>query len=194
MKKLLVILLIALATCAAIEESFDDDVVLEKSLIKKGKDKLKDTVKKGKDKLKDTINKEKDKIKDKIKHETDKVKEVVTHPGRVIKKTVKNLIHVSNIFCNEYTLTLAKKLTKLTGYEKVFFVNSGAEANETALKLKEVVKKGIAWLKQNHLWDPLVKKVKELGAKYGNEYCEKVLPAEICGPAVDFALNHLIKN
>lgn len=54
---------------------------------------------------------------------------------KVIKKTVKNLIHVSNIFCNEYTLTLAKKLVNLTKFEKVFFVNSGAEANETALKL-----------------------------------------------------------
>lgn len=54
---------------------------------------------------------------------------------KVIKKTCKNLIHVSNIFCNEYTLSLAKKLTSLTGYDRVFFVNSGAEANETALKL-----------------------------------------------------------
>ena len=54
---------------------------------------------------------------------------------KVIKKTCKNLIHVSNIFCNEYTLSLAKKLTSLTGYDKVFFVNSGAEANEAALKL-----------------------------------------------------------
>lgn len=54
---------------------------------------------------------------------------------KVIKKTCKNLIHVSNIFCNEHTLSLAKKLTSLTGYDKVFFVNSGAEANETALKL-----------------------------------------------------------
>lgn len=54
---------------------------------------------------------------------------------KVIKKTCKNLIHVSNIFCNEYTLSLARKLTSLTGYDKVFFVNSGAEANETALKL-----------------------------------------------------------
>ena len=35
MKRLLVILLIAIATCAAIEESFDDDVVLEKSLLSK---------------------------------------------------------------------------------------------------------------------------------------------------------------
>lgn len=53
----------------------------------------------------------------------------------VIKKASANLIHVSNIFCNEYTLTLASKLVKKTGYEKVFFVNSGAESNETALKL-----------------------------------------------------------
>ena len=54
---------------------------------------------------------------------------------KVIKKTCKNLIHVSNIFCNEYTLSLAKKLTSLTGYDKVFFVNSGAEANVTSLQL-----------------------------------------------------------
>lgn len=54
---------------------------------------------------------------------------------KVIKKVSSKLIHCSNIFCNEYTLTLASKLVKLTGYEKVFFVNSGAEANETALKL-----------------------------------------------------------
>ncbi len=53
----------------------------------------------------------------------------------VIRKASANLIHVSNIFCNEYTLTLASKLVKKTGYEKVFFVNSGAESNETALKL-----------------------------------------------------------
>lgn len=54
---------------------------------------------------------------------------------KVIKKVSSKLIHCSNIFCNEYTLTLASKLVKLTGYEKVFFVNSGAEANEAALKL-----------------------------------------------------------
>lgn len=54
---------------------------------------------------------------------------------KAIKKQAQRLIHVSNIFVNDKTLTLAKKLTALTGYDKVFFVNSGAEANEAALKL-----------------------------------------------------------
>lgn len=59
------------------------------------------------------------------------------HKGvtKVIAKQAKNLIHVSNIFVNDKTLTLAKKLTKIAGFDKVFFVNSGAEANEAALKL-----------------------------------------------------------
>lgn len=52
-----------------------------------------------------------------------------------IKRQSKKLIHVSNIFVNDQTLTLAKKLTSLTGFDRVFFVNSGAEANEAALKL-----------------------------------------------------------
>lgn len=52
-----------------------------------------------------------------------------------IAHQAKHLIHVSNIFVNDQTLTLAKKLTQLTGYDRVFFVNSGAEANEAALKL-----------------------------------------------------------
>ena len=61
-------------------------------------------------------------------------------------------------------------------------------------KLGDVVKKGIASLKQNNLWDPIVNQLKELGSRYGNEYCEKVLHAEICGPAVDFALNNILKT
>ena len=53
----------------------------------------------------------------------------------VIKKQSKKLIHSSNIFTNISTLTLAVKLTQHTDFSKVFFVNSGAEANEAALKL-----------------------------------------------------------
>ena len=61
-------------------------------------------------------------------------------------------------------------------------------------KLGEVVKKGIAWLKKNELWKPLMDTLRNLGERYGREYCEKILPEEVCGPAVDFILNHLLGN
>ena len=43
--------------------------------------------------------------------------------------------HLSNIFTNDSTVSLAKKLCELSGMSKVFFANSGAEANECAIKL-----------------------------------------------------------
>ncbi|WP_262365000.1 acetylornithine/succinyldiaminopimelate transaminase, partial [Vibrio cholerae] len=43
--------------------------------------------------------------------------------------------HLSNVMTNEPALRLAKKLTQVSFAEKVFFANSGAEANEAALKL-----------------------------------------------------------
>ena len=43
--------------------------------------------------------------------------------------------HVSNWFTNEPALRLAKRLIDATFAERVFFCNSGAEANEAALKL-----------------------------------------------------------
>ena len=42
---------------------------------------------------------------------------------------------MSNLLTNEPALRLANKLTKATFADKVFFANSGAEANEAALKL-----------------------------------------------------------
>lgn len=45
------------------------------------------------------------------------------------------LIHTSNLYYNEKAVTAAEKLNKLTGSSEVFFCNSGAEANEAALKL-----------------------------------------------------------
>lgn len=47
----------------------------------------------------------------------------------------KKLWHVSNYFTNEPVLKLAKALTAATFAEKVFFCNSGGEANEAAFKL-----------------------------------------------------------
>ncbi|MDF7666381.1 aspartate aminotransferase family protein [Orbaceae bacterium ESL0727] len=43
--------------------------------------------------------------------------------------------HVSNVFTNEPALILAQKLIDNTFAERVFFANSGAEANEAAFKL-----------------------------------------------------------
>ncbi len=43
------------------------------------------------------------------------------------------LWHLSNVMTNEPALRLAKKLTEVSFAERVFFANSGAEANEAAL-------------------------------------------------------------
>ena len=51
----------------------------------------------------------------------------------------KKLWHVSNNYTNEPVLVLAKKLVESTFADKVFFANSGAEANEAALKLARKV-------------------------------------------------------
>ena len=59
------------------------------------------------------------------------------HPVLVetLTEQAKKLWHVSNIYTNEPALNLAQKLVDNTFAEKVFFANSGAEANEAALKL-----------------------------------------------------------
>ena len=45
------------------------------------------------------------------------------------------LVHVSNIFYTEPMVTLAGRLTTLSGLDRAFFANCGATANETAIKL-----------------------------------------------------------
>ena len=59
------------------------------------------------------------------------------HPAMVkaIEAQAKTLWHVSNWFTNEPALRLARRLVDSTFAERVFFCNSGAEANEAALKL-----------------------------------------------------------
>lgn len=51
-----------------------------------------------------------------------------------IKSQVDKLIHCSNLYYNEPAARAAARLTALTGMDKVFFTNSGAEAVEGALK------------------------------------------------------------
>ena len=59
------------------------------------------------------------------------------HPALVaaLKEQADQLWHLSNTFTNEPALRLANKLTEATFADKVFFCNSGAEANEAAFKL-----------------------------------------------------------
>ncbi|MDX2320642.1 MAG: aspartate aminotransferase family protein [Moritella sp.] len=52
-----------------------------------------------------------------------------------LQKQSQQLWHVSNLLTNEPALRLAHKLTRASFADKVFFANSGAEANEAALKL-----------------------------------------------------------
>ncbi len=50
-------------------------------------------------------------------------------------KQVKTVQHTSNYYYNGVQADFAEKLCELTGYDKVFLGNSGAEANECAIKL-----------------------------------------------------------
>ena len=52
-----------------------------------------------------------------------------------ISEQAKKLIHCSNLYYTEPQIQLANMLVKNSDFDKVFFCNSGAEANESALKL-----------------------------------------------------------
>jgi succinylornithine aminotransferase len=59
------------------------------------------------------------------------------HPGLVgaLMEQAEKIWHLSNVMTNEPALRLAKTLCDLTFAERVFFANSGGEANEAAFKL-----------------------------------------------------------
>jgi len=59
------------------------------------------------------------------------------HPAvaDAICQQARTLVHTSNLYGIEHQGRLADKLTALSGMEKGFFGNSGAEANEAAIKL-----------------------------------------------------------
>jgi len=59
---------------------------------------------------------------------------------KAVSTQIRELSHVSNFYMHEPVLQLAEKLTGFTGEKsaRVFFCNSGAEANEAALKLSRL--------------------------------------------------------
>ncbi len=70
-----------------------------------------------------------------------------SHPRLVtaISEQAGLLLHTSNLYSIDWQQRLAQRLVQLSGLDQVFFNNSGAEANETALKLARLHgwKKGI---------------------------------------------------
>ncbi|MCK3845360.1 aspartate aminotransferase family protein [Pseudomonas sp. W15Feb34] len=70
-----------------------------------------------------------------------------SHPRLVaaISEQAGLLLHTSNLYSIDWQQRLAQRLAQLSGLDRAFFNNSGAEANETALKLARLHgwKKGI---------------------------------------------------
>jgi predicted acetylornithine/succinylornithine family transaminase len=54
--------------------------------------------------------------------------------AKVVARQMAELDHTSNLYANRPAIELAKRLVELTGFERVFFCNSGAEGIEAALK------------------------------------------------------------
>ena len=59
-----------------------------------------------------------------------------SHPAwvRAVQSQATRLCHVSNLFYSAPQVELAKALVEASSFDKVFFCNSGTEANEAALK------------------------------------------------------------
>ncbi|ULQ59575.1 acetylornithine/succinylornithine family transaminase [Brucepastera parasyntrophica] len=59
------------------------------------------------------------------------------HPAltKAIAEQAKKIIHVSNYYNSDKGLAFSEKLLERTGMDRVYFCNSGAEANENAIKI-----------------------------------------------------------
>jgi len=68
------------------------------------------------------------------------------HPRilKVLKAQAGLLIHCSNLYYHEYQGKLAQKLSEISGLQRSFFCNSGAEAMEGALKMIRAHGRGIS--------------------------------------------------
>ena len=99
------------------------------------------------------------------------------HPtiSQTISLQANTLLHTSNLFHISTQAKLSEKLCKLSGMDKVFFSNSGAEANEAAIKIsrlfareKNIEKPVIVCMKQSFHGRTMA----TLSAS-GNEYIQK---------------------
>jgi len=74
------------------------------------------------------------------------------HPAviRAIQAQAEKLLHVSNLYYTEIQAEFAEALVSVTGMERVFFCNSGAEAVEAAMKLARMASGKSAFVAAEH--------------------------------------------
>ncbi len=74
------------------------------------------------------------------------------HPAvtATIAEQAGKLLHTSNTYYIPKQIELAEKLTRIAGMEQVYFCNSGAEANETAIKLARL------YAKKKNILNPVI--------------------------------------
>jgi acetylornithine/N-succinyldiaminopimelate aminotransferase len=117
----------------------------------------------------------------------------VGHANPAIVKAITDqankLISVSNLYYTEPQILLAQKLSKLSGFKRVFFSNSGTEANEAAIKLAKKVtgkKEFIAFVDAFH-----GRTTGSLALTWKPQFKEQFLPLT---PAVKFAAYNDIES
>ena len=173
MKKLFLILIIVLVTCEVIGVSFDDIIISAKE---KGKPMIMPirpnpiSGYKSRSSAKHTKP-----IKKYIARFVDKQNSKVT-----TRYAAKVATKVTTPTISRRTINDLKNLP-VKGINGLFKGKIG----EAFRKLPEIIKKAIAWLKQNGLWNAIVIKIKNPGEQY-DEYCGKFLPEEVCKGAKDF--------
>jgi len=91
-----------------------------------------------------------------------------------IKEQAEQLIHVSNFYYNIPQANMAEKLVQLTGLSKVFFCNSGAEANDGAMKLAKLHTKKSSFISTNNAFHG--RTIGSLGATANMKYRDPFVP------------------
>ena len=125
------------------------------------------------------------------------------HPDvtATIQQQAAKLIHSSNVFVIPEQQQLAEKLTSLTHTEQAFFSNSGAEANEAAIKLTRLYghKKGIETptiiVMEKAFHGRTMATLTATGSKKAHDGFEPLVPGFVRAPFNDIdALQHLAKE
>ncbi|MDR2944732.1 MAG: aspartate aminotransferase family protein [Methanosarcinales archaeon] len=93
---------------------------------------------------------------------------------RAIQEQAEQLIHISNYYYNIPQVNAAEKLAQITGLSKIFFCNSGAEANDGAMKLAKLHTKKNSFISTNNAFHG--RTIGSLGATANIKYRDPFVP------------------